>query len=674
MISSQEYFARRLQNRKIRPALLAERYISNFQAQLVLLMMSDEKLQDIDDLYILQEKLMPSIRKAIKKEFGKDNPFRTIVQSRKEKEAMNRLQSVLTNIVNITPPWEKYPPLASLAKLYHLTTVDKKLVFFLFSESQFTIFERLHLDLYDTFLIASRLIHVREPSDVQHLLGNDQKLLKERIVINESSRLASDLPRLGHSVQSYLTSGSLEDLLSKIGERYKGNTFDLETFPIGEKDSATLLPLLKSEAPCQILFTGPPGTGKSSYAASLGNATGKKVFYMTVSENDRNEERRFALSLAVHRLNPQTDLLVVDEADSLLNESKSYYFEQNNISKSWLTGWLEKSHLKVVWIVNSHKHIHPAVKRRFHYSLEFNNMDDTQRLAMWKEITRQVSLGRSLQPEILASLAKDYTINSGSIKTCLDTWKRSAPPGSGPLPQRLKLLRHILERHQTFLVNGNQDKLAPVTSVYDLAFTETDIDLNSVQQSLERYSKARSQPDFHGNLNILCAGLPGTGKTEWVKYVADTLGKQLIVKRASDLLNPYVGMTEHNIADAFTEAARPNELLAHMDQFNGVLICATNNLNRMDPAVLRRFAWKIEFRPLPPEKLILLVQKQFPHTMFQPAHKAALGDLTGLTAGDVRAVWKKHQFLEVPNADTILSALEIEARYKKQLAPARVGF
>jgi SpoVK/Ycf46/Vps4 family AAA+-type ATPase len=142
-------------------------------------------------------------------------------------------------------------------------------------------------------------------------------------------------------------------------------------------------------------------------------------------------------------------------------------------------------------------------------------------------------------------------------------------------------------------------------------------------------SEHESQGSFQlqeGNVNLLFWGRPGTGKTEMAKYLADQLGLELMLKRASDLISMWVGKTEKLIREAFAEAERDsailfideadsffinrqaarhsweisqtNELLTQMENHKGILICCTNLLEHLDQAVLRRFVWKIHFQPL----------------------------------------------------------------------------
>ena len=39
-----------------------------------------------------------------------------------------------------------------------------------------------------------------------------------------------------------------------------------------------------------------------------------------------------------------------------------------------------------------------------------------------------------------------------------------------------------------------------------------------------------------------------------------------------------------------------NELLQSMERFDGIFIAATNLMDSIDPAAMRRFTWKLRFR------------------------------------------------------------------------------
>ncbi len=63
------------------------------------------------------------------------------------------------------------------------------------------------------------------------------------------------------------------------------------------------------------------------------------------------------------------------------------------------------------------------------------------------------------------------------------------------------------------------------------------------------------------SITLLLYGPPGTGKSEFVHYLGKELGKDVLLKHASDIQDPYVGMTEKNIAQAFHEAQQEKSIL-----------------------------------------------------------------------------------------------------------------
>ena len=168
-----------------------------------------------------------------------------------------------------------------------------------------------------------------------------------------------------------------------------------------------------------------------------------------------------------------------------------------------------------------------------------------------------------------------------------------------------------------------------------------------------------------------------------------------MLKRASDLISMWVGKTEENIREAFEEAekdnavlfideadsffinrqtaarswevSQTNELLTQMENYKGILICCTNLLDHLDSAVLRRFAWKIQFQPLTDEGKIRVCSKFFPELALDETAKQRLTAIAGLTPGQIKAVWQKHRFIPASQIQPglIIAALENEARYEK---------
>jgi SpoVK/Ycf46/Vps4 family AAA+-type ATPase len=130
-------------------------------------------------------------------------------------------------------------------------------------------------------------------------------------------------------------------------------------------------------------------------------------------------------------------------------------------------------------------------------------------------------------------------------------------------------------------------------------------------------------------LSILFAGPPGTGKTMAADVLAGALGLDLYKIDLSTVVSKYIGETEKNLARIFDEARTSNAILffdeadalfgkrtqvrdAHdryanveisyllqkMEEYDGVVVLATNLRKNLDEAFMRRLHVTVEF-PMP---------------------------------------------------------------------------
>ena len=174
------------------------------------------------------------------------------------------------------------------------------------------------------------------------------------------------------------------------------------------------------------------------------------------------------------------------------------------------------------------------------------------------------------------------------------------------------------------------------------------------------------------NYGILLYGLPGAGKSYFGQYLAQELNMPVIKKRASDLIDKFVGQTERNIKEAFKEAkqkkavlildeadsflfdrkyaqrdfecASTNELLTQMEDHPYPFIMTTNLKSKLDPASFRRFLFKIKYDYMT-EKNILAGIKSYFGKDFNLT-KEQLQELKYITAGDFKIAKRKMEVLE----------------------------
>jgi SpoVK/Ycf46/Vps4 family AAA+-type ATPase len=205
---------------------------------------------------------------------------------------------------------------------------------------------------------------------------------------------------------------------------------------------------------------------------------------------------------------------------------------------------------------------------------------------------------------------------------------------------------------------------------------------------------------------VLFYGRPGSGETALARHIARAADLPLVVKRASDLLSPWVGVCEQNLARAFADAAEAgavlvldeaesfladrrgararwaltetNVLLTQMEQFAGLFVCTTNLVDRLDPAALRRFALKVRFDFLRVEQArrLLVTTLGGLGVAREDAVRAAESlRVERLTPGDFAAVARRYRMLrEAAAADAFGAALREEVELKGDGAAQRMGF
>ena len=172
-------------------------------------------------------------------------------------------------------------------------------------------------------------------------------------------------------------------------------------------------------------------------------------------------------------------------------------------------------------------------------------------------------------------------------------------------------------------------------------------------------------------------------------------------------MSKFVGETEQNMAAMFREAeaeqavllldeadsflqdrrgaqrsyevTEVNEMLQGMERYNGVFICTTNLMDRVDQAALRRFSFKIKFKPLTAaqrERMFIVEALDGDDSAFSETLRTRLARLDQLCPGDFAAVKRQVEILAAQlSAEEFLEQLEAEHRIKPEVREARgMGF
>ena len=122
------------------------------------------------------------------------------------------------------------------------------------------------------------------------------------------------------------------------------------------------------------------------------------------------------------------------------------------------------------------------------------------------------------------------------------------------------------------------------------------------------------------------------------------------------------------------EVTQTNEFLTQLEAFDGVFFATTNLIDRLDPAVLRRFSHKVRFDVLTAAQRWRLFQQEATRLGIAPqdgsaeqsALQAAVQRLDGLTPGDMAAALQRVKLsAQAPTATALCEALAAEVRVKR---------
>jgi ATPase family associated with various cellular activities (AAA) len=264
-----------------------------------------------------------------------------------------------------------------------------------------------------------------------------------------------------------------------------------------------------------------------------------------------------------------------------------------------------------VWLSSDVESLPEETIARYVFHAPLKKADRSAQERVVRRRLRKLGLSRAAAAEIL----KLEGVSSAQLESAV---KVSRLIAASRKAERDRAIVQAVRRSQRALQRDLTQRLKPPVTHYSLDYLNTSgrFTPGQILDSLRRRPKG----------SLLLYGPPGTGKTQFTEHVAGELRLPLVSKSASALLSKWLGESEKNIAAAFEEAAaedgilffdegdsflrsralarnswevtQTNELLQHMERFDGIVIVATNLFRDLDAAALRRFTFKIEFREL----------------------------------------------------------------------------
>ena len=379
-------------------------------------------------------------------------------------------------------------------------------------------------------------------------------------------------------------------------------------------------------------FQGPYGTGKQSTAEALCHELGIGLLNIDGERLLNTEGLSFnkAVRLAEREALLQGAALYWNGFDALLADNKRAFLD---MLLRQLEGRKELTFLSgdTTWEPMDALHELPFVR------IEFSRPTYTELVQLW---------GRSLDDN--ATLASDanlkdvagkFRFSGGQIRDAAATARnlarwRNPQNGHVTMDDLYKACRLQSNRKLATLAQ----KITPHYKWDDIVLPSDRLEqLKEICNYVKYRSLVYDEWGFDSKLsmgkglNALFAGPSGTGKTMAAEIMAGELGLDLYKIDLSSVVSKYIGETEKNLARIFAEAETSNAilfideadalfgrrsevrdshdryanieisyLLQKMEEYEGVVILATNLRKNMDDAFVRRMHFAIEF-PFPTE-------------------------------------------------------------------------
>jgi tRNA A37 threonylcarbamoyladenosine biosynthesis protein TsaE len=444
----------------------------------------------------------------------------------------------------------------------------------------------------------------------------------------------------------------------------------------------------RREVGANVWVFGDPGAGKTEFVRALCRHIGVDAFEVAVKRADgqrvggKTRLQAYARSQQVLQ-DHENAVIVFDEAEDLLgspgiDDDEHPFLRRSSPGKGFFNHLLETNTVPAIFISNKVRDFDPAHLRRFRWLLEAR---------VPQRVREQILRAKLLPLGVSEAWCARYAASERMVPALADNLARvlgSVIDDKSERPAPDEVASRLAE--QTLRVQGARFLLPEPKSsspFYSLSMINASVDIESLIDGLKRSQQGK----------LVFTGPSGAGKSALAEHIALRIGRGLLIVRPSDLLGSYVGETERAIAAAFEVARRDrkvlvideadsffgartqadrnwqvtmvNESLQQVEAFDGIFIATTNLLDFMDPASLRRFDAKVEFRYMTGAQAQQAMARLCQDLgVYETGCEHLVGKLSQLTPGDFATVRRQVRFRPVGSAADVARRLYDEVRHK----------
>jgi SpoVK/Ycf46/Vps4 family AAA+-type ATPase len=379
-----------------------------------------------------------------------------------------------------------------------------------------------------------------------------------------------------------------------------------------------------------LLFTGAPGTGKTTTAHAVAERLGRRVLNVDIPTFLGHADAARFLPGLFREARLHDALLFFDECEALFETRR-----HGNTLMTMLLTELDRFEGIAVLATNLPDRLDPALDRRIRVRVDFAAPDAIARAALWRlHVPPRAALDADVD---LDALARRFDLVGGYIRNAMLNAVAAAvcEAPEAPVLRQAHLEAAARDQSRRIPAEGEVDGVQePRATLADVCLPAAALrEVRGVVAAagarrtvFDRWGVAARQTGGRGVV-ALFHGPPGTGKTLCAEAIAGELGRGLLRVTLPNVLSRFVGDAERSLARAFATAASSEAvllldeidgllmargagrasrhddslvvaLLDLIDRHDGVVILCTNRPEVLDRALDRRVGWRVGF-PVP---------------------------------------------------------------------------
>ena len=393
-----------------------------------------------------------------------------------------------------------------------------------------------------------------------------------------------------------------------------------------------------------ISFFGPSGCGKKLQIRHFCKSRQKELLVVNLARISKEQEK---LKETFHQIATEAAIrkayIAFDNIEAFM-EPSGEEGELFDILQIWMEEFWKSS--RILFFLGREKWQPKGEKSYGFLSVSLGTLSVEERLSIWEGYLHILPVGKDVNAQLLAG---KFPFTGGMIRNSVMTALEQMQ-----WQQKSELDNNILHEacNNQIVLHMNQ-KATRIESGYcweDLVLPPRQKSLlqDACNQILFEY-KVYKNWNFGGKVaygrgvSMLFTGPPGTGKTMAAQVMANALQMELFKVDLSGVISKYVGETEKNLGAIFDEMKKSKNilffdeadalfgkrsevkdshdkyanaqtayLLQKMEEYDGIIILATNFMQNFDEAFKRRLKFVVDF-PFPDEaQRLTLWQKVFP--------------------------------------------------------------